>query len=1111
MRILLVSHSFPPVSYAGTEIYTYNLARSLMTLGHEVLVVYRTSLDKYGNYSIQINSFDNIPILTINKLFYKENFKKTYFDEKIDELFASIIDTIKPDLVHINHVMNLSMGIVNVIKKRKIPVVMTLHDYWLICPQIHIHKNFDLCYSKNEADCSLCIEKQGFTKDIRHIKERDMIAADILNKIDTLISPSIFLKNKFTEFFNLDKRKILHIQNGIAVENADHNIIAYSRDKIVLGYFGFVAKYKGLHILLEAFEKIDKTKYDLCIYGLLDPTYAEFLDNTYKWWRNKYYGPYKNYGVINLMRNNIDVLVFPIIIYENCPTVINEALYAGVPVICVNIGGASELIRENANGLLFNNLEPDDLKEKIESLTDETLDRLKSNLKKHQPYSFKEHAMDIVNLYKKHIFSKIKVFGSESNIIDKFFNLLNYKEGCHFISTLFIDTDNGFNGKEYVQQVASLLENNNFSVTFDLKGFTNIKQLRFDPLENKFCRLKIIKIISETSTGTKEYLFSEISSNIITNGKILSDGYIDFETLDPQVVLPILGEVKQITIEGEIQVHNTAVRLNDILNQKSDELTDLRNQLNERTTMLNERTTLLNVRTGLLDVCNQNVVKCDAQIASLNQTLNFIMASKSWRLTAPLRRLSEIVHSIANRQKLKNLIFQMFGFAFARTESYKHWKASQQSQTNIAEKSIVRNQKSDPIATQHEDCFKDCELIITRTQQPYIAEVGSDITNVRFATIDPKKVKNILVIKLDYIGDIILSLPAIKMLRDKYPQARITMLAGKWAKPLVEAVSDIDELIEFDYYNERSEEWKARLIQEKIEKIKAELCSGAFDMAIDLRREIGNGEVFGWFDAKYKVAYYTSENKDLITHGLHFSKNISNVPGVVFKPHITSQLCALIEAIPDENGGYKKNMPIPVPSIKLENNKELLQNYAKLLSADFLVGLNPGTGSTIRQWPENYFTALADLLIEHLDSTIVFFGSHAEKSLIARIASQVKSQNKVFTLAGKLSLKEFMLMAKQMRLFVGNVSGSNHIASMLGVPTLAIFAGQVTPYEWHPLGYKYMCTRVSVPCAPCYLAIPEQCPYNLKCLKLLYPEKIYEAVKKLLEESGLGVVRKGAT
>jgi ADP-heptose:LPS heptosyltransferase len=98
-----------------------------------------------------------------------------------------------------------------------------------------------------------------------------------------------------------------------------------------------------------------------------------------------------------------------------------------------------------------------------------------------------------------------------------------------------------------------------------------------------------------------------------------------------------------------------------------------------------------------------------------------------------------------------------------------------------------------------------------------------------------------------------------------------------------------------------------------------------------------------------------------------------------------------------------------------------------------------------------------------------------------------------------------MFMVTKVAIFIGNVSGPGHIAGVLGVPTLLVFAGQVTPYEWHPLGQKTMNIRMGIPCAPCYKAFPEQCPYDLKCLKFLWPEKVLSAVEQLLTISGSNI------
>ncbi|MBI5643838.1 MAG: glycosyltransferase family 9 protein [Deltaproteobacteria bacterium] len=371
-------------------------------------------------------------------------------------------------------------------------------------------------------------------------------------------------------------------------------------------------------------------------------------------------------------------------------------------------------------------------------------------------------------------------------------------------------------------------------------------------------------------------------------------------------------------------------------------------------------------------------------------------------------------------------------------------------------------------------------------------------------TIDQNAVKRILILKLDHIGDVILSLPAIKMLRHKYSDARITILAGSWAIPILERVSDIDEIVVLNYFHERSEKWKAPLDEGVLKDIKHRLSSSGFDMVIDLRRHSGTGEVFGWTDVRYKVAYFTKENKRWLTHGLHLSDEMKDTPGQYIKPHISAQLCELVLALPGKFTAGINPFEISPEIFSIECGKEIVERFPRLFGADFRIGIHPGTGNKIRQWPLCHYASLADLFVENLGATVAFFGVDNEKDLVEDIISKMRHPEKAISLAGTTSLIDFISIIRDMKIFIGNVSGPCHIAGLTGVPTLNIFAGQVSSYEWHPLGKKTMAVWLDVPCAPCYKALPEQCPYDLKCLKFLWPENVFDAARELLSTTGYG-------
>ncbi|MDO8489417.1 MAG: glycosyltransferase, partial [Candidatus Omnitrophota bacterium] len=140
---------------AGTEIYTYNLAKEL-SRRNEVFVFYRINDLKKREYGLSYDKFDGLNIITINNTFkFCDSFEKFYRNDAIDQQFAKVLDDIRPDVVHIQHFIFLSTTIIREIKKRGIPIVFSLHDYWLICPQWHfLKKDLDICDDFDASECA---------------------------------------------------------------------------------------------------------------------------------------------------------------------------------------------------------------------------------------------------------------------------------------------------------------------------------------------------------------------------------------------------------------------------------------------------------------------------------------------------------------------------------------------------------------------------------------------------------------------------------------------------------------------------------------------------------------------------------------------------------------------------------------------------------------------------------------------------------------------------------------------------------------------------------------------------------------------------------------------
>jgi glycosyltransferase involved in cell wall biosynthesis len=158
MRIIQVVHGFPPESLGGTETYAAQISSALAARGHEVQVFTRSNDAKRPEYEVDRVIRDGLLTTRINNTFRRlENFIQSYDNPEISRQFGTFLDTTAPDIVHVHHLMYLSTGCVQEATRRGIPVVMTLHDYWLICQRGRFLKpDLSLCPGQSDDGCARC-------------------------------------------------------------------------------------------------------------------------------------------------------------------------------------------------------------------------------------------------------------------------------------------------------------------------------------------------------------------------------------------------------------------------------------------------------------------------------------------------------------------------------------------------------------------------------------------------------------------------------------------------------------------------------------------------------------------------------------------------------------------------------------------------------------------------------------------------------------------------------------------------------------------------------------------------------------------------------------------
>jgi glycosyltransferase involved in cell wall biosynthesis len=407
LRILHVIHAFPPYSEAGSENYTRALSQALCRLGHEVAVFHRVADPAQDEYTLTEAQFEGLPVYRLNNTFrHCDRFERTYRNADIDARFGFVLDRFRPDVVHFHHLTCLSTACVFEAKQRGLPVVMTLHDYWLICQRGQFLRRDDslsLCQRQEDRECVRCWAPQlnipeselssvssmrglfqrvqrRFSRTVSRSEEQALAEVqtrmshvrEVCAAVDLFISPSQFLRKQFIAF-GIPADKILYSLNGYQTSSfvpCDRPPSAV-RQPIRFAFIGTIIPPKGVHFLIEAFRAIPDAAAQLTIYGGEVPyegfpEYGKTLrESAASCAHITFAGAYHQTEVGRILQED-DVLIVPSIWYENAPLTIQEAFLARIPVITSDLGGMRELVRDGENGLLFRPRDARDLREKIQ-------------------------------------------------------------------------------------------------------------------------------------------------------------------------------------------------------------------------------------------------------------------------------------------------------------------------------------------------------------------------------------------------------------------------------------------------------------------------------------------------------------------------------------------------------------------------------------------------------------------------------------------------------------------------------------------------------------------------------------------------------------------------
>jgi len=381
MHILKLIHGYPPNYNAGSEVYSQSICNEL-SKKHKVSVFTREENPYEPCFRIrEQKETENLTLYFVNNPQGKDGYRH----KQMDDNFAELIAKINPDVAHVGHLNHLSTGLIDELNKLKIPIVYTLHDFWLMCPRgqfltrgIGSSNNFRLCNKQDDTKCATeCYqvyfsgreekENEELKSWSKWINNRMKETKSIIDKVDLFIAPSNYLKNRYIKDFSIPEYKIIYLDYGFPTEYLTQTEKSKKKTEYTFGYIGTHIPAKGVNLLIEAFKQIDQPA-SLKIFGRPNGQSTHALKELAKTSKNEieFTGEYINHNLANDVFAKIDCIVVPSIWGENSPLVIHEAQSCKVPVITADFGGMKEYVKHSVNGLLFEHRNVNSLVEQMD-------------------------------------------------------------------------------------------------------------------------------------------------------------------------------------------------------------------------------------------------------------------------------------------------------------------------------------------------------------------------------------------------------------------------------------------------------------------------------------------------------------------------------------------------------------------------------------------------------------------------------------------------------------------------------------------------------------------------------------------------------------------------
>jgi len=423
IKVLVVVHGFPPDSWAGVEVLSLTLGKALRRRGHEVVFFVRTpGTEDELDRSLHEAEFDDFKVYRyVNRLAFS-GVDETYRFAPAEEAFAGVLRDEQPDVVHVQHMIHLSTGVVDRCRAAGVPVVVTVSDFWPRCPKVQLIRpdGTNCTRPPPGLGCAACVKDKpkwveplarldallgplpgwwargvpqsvpalppglGKSKqDAASLLRRETWMGDVLARADRVVVPSVTLKKSLMQI-GLDYEAISLCAYGMdttwLAEGPKPRVPRGDGEPLRVGFIGSLVWYKGLEVLARAVAKMAEGSVHLHVHGDdqggSDPAVQQIVQRTVNAAsaaagdRITFHGRFAHDDLGDI-HANLDVLVVPSIWQEAYGITVREAHLTGTPVLGSDIAGIAEGIEDGVDGLLFKTGDDGDLARCLQRLIDE--------------------------------------------------------------------------------------------------------------------------------------------------------------------------------------------------------------------------------------------------------------------------------------------------------------------------------------------------------------------------------------------------------------------------------------------------------------------------------------------------------------------------------------------------------------------------------------------------------------------------------------------------------------------------------------------------------------------------------------------------------------------